>query len=180
MKKLGKFYVRDDEGIFLGYASKSKGYRCYNKRLHKIVESIDVRFEEDIPNRTRSTSCANPPDGHGSEDQDNDEHRKTIEDTELNSKRPSRHTQKNHPEDQIIGDKSVGVQTRRQLTEQTEEVYLAMLSQIEPNKFEEASKDKWWVKAMNKELDQIEKNNTWELIPRPTGSLAQNGYSRIR
>ena len=54
-----------------------------------------------------------------------------------------------------MGDKNVGVQTRRQLTEQTEEVYIAMLSQIEPKKFEEASKDKSWVKAMNEELDQI-------------------------
>ena len=44
-----------------------------------------------------------------------------------------------------------------------------MLSQIEPKKFEEASKDKYWVNAMNEELDQIKKNSTWELIPRPTG-----------
>lgn len=32
---LGKFDVRNDEGIFLGYFSKSKGYRCYNKRFEK-------------------------------------------------------------------------------------------------------------------------------------------------
>ena len=38
---------------------------------------------------------------------------------------------------------------------------------IEPKNFEEASKDEDWVKAMNEELDQIEKNNTWELVPRP-------------
>ena len=44
-----------------------------------------------------------------------------------------------------------------------------MLSQIEPKRFEEAIKDKYWVNAMNEELDQIEKNNTWELVPRPTG-----------
>ena len=42
-----------------------------------------------------------------------------------------------------------------------------MLSQIEPKKFEEANKDKSWVKAMNEELNQIEKNNTRELVPRP-------------
>ena len=106
------------------------------------MESIDVRFDEDLTNKTRSTRCSNPPDDHEDENQDNDELRKATEDTELNSKGPSRHTQKNHPEDQIIGDKSVGVQTRRQLAEQTEEVYLAMLSQIVPKKFEEASKDK--------------------------------------
>ena len=130
-EKLGKYDARADEGIFLGYASKSKGYRCYNKRLHKIVESIDVRFDEDLPNKTRSTSCANPPDDHEDENQENEEQSKTTKDTELNSKGPSRHIKKNHPEDQIIGDKSAGVQTRRQLAKQTEEVYLAMMSQID-------------------------------------------------
>ena len=85
---------------------------------------------------------------------------KTTEDIELKSKGPLIHTRKNHPEDQIIRDKSAGVQTRRHLVEQTEEVYLAMLSQIEPKKFEEANKDKNWVNAINEELDQIEKNKT--------------------
>ena len=37
---------------------------------------------------------------------------------------------------------------------------------IEPKNFEEASEDGDWIKAMNEELDQIEKNNTWELVPR--------------
>ena len=87
-EKLGKFDARADEGIFLVYASKSKGYRCYNKRLHKIVESIDVIFDEDLPNRTRSTRCSNPPDNHEDENQDNDELSKATKDTELNSKCP--------------------------------------------------------------------------------------------
>jgi hypothetical protein len=38
---------------------------------------------------------------------------------------------------------------------------------IEPTCFEEASKDEFWNKAMDEELDQIEKNDTWELVPRP-------------
>ena len=41
-----------------------------------------------------------------------------------------------------------------------------MLSLIEPKTFAEASKDEDWIKAMNEELDQIEKNQTWELVPR--------------
>ena len=108
-----------------------------------------MRFDEEPPNNTRDTDCYSPSENHEEENQDDEETSKTIEDTELISKAPSRYTQKNHPEDQIIGDKRVGVQTRRQLTEQTEEVYIAMLSQIEPKKFEEASKDKSWVNAMN-------------------------------
>jgi hypothetical protein len=38
---------------------------------------------------------------------------------------------------------------------------------IEPNNFKEASKDEFWNKAMDEELDQIENNDTWELVPRP-------------
>jgi hypothetical protein len=37
----------------------------------------------------------------------------------------------------------------------------------EPGNFEEASQEDNWIRAMNEELDQIEKNNTWELVPRP-------------
>jgi hypothetical protein len=41
------------------------------------------------------------------------------------------------------------------------------LSTVEPNSFEEASRDEFWIKSMKEELDQIEKNDTWELVPRP-------------
>jgi hypothetical protein len=43
---LEKFYTRSDEGIFLGYCTKSKAYQCYKKRLNKIVESTNVRVDE--------------------------------------------------------------------------------------------------------------------------------------
>ena len=42
-----------------------------------------------------------------------------------------------------------------------------MLSTIDPTSFEEATNDKFWVKAMEEELVQIEKNETWELVRRP-------------
>jgi hypothetical protein len=38
---------------------------------------------------------------------------------------------------------------------------------VEPKNFNEASKYVNWLKSMNEELDQIEKNNTWEVVPRP-------------
>jgi transposase InsO family protein len=50
-ENLGKYDDRADEGIFLGYATYSKGYRCYNKRLHKMVDCIDVKIDEGIPTR---------------------------------------------------------------------------------------------------------------------------------
>ena len=48
-----------------------------------------------------------------------------------------------------------------------EQSYIAFLFTMEPKNFEEASEDEDRIKAMNEELDQIEKNNTWELVPRP-------------
>jgi hypothetical protein len=73
--------------------------------------------------------------------------------------------QKNHPSDHIIGNKNVGVETRRRIYS-LEQQHLALLSTIEPSSFEEANKDENWVKSMNEELDQIENNDTRELVPR--------------
>ena len=41
------------------------------------------------------------------------------------------------------------------------------MSQVEPKSTKEACKDENCVKAMNEELDQIEKNQTWDLVRRP-------------
>ncbi len=43
---LGKYDDMADEGVFLGYATNNKGYRCYNKRLHKMVDCIDIKIDE--------------------------------------------------------------------------------------------------------------------------------------
>eukprot|EP00253_Pinus_taeda_P028508 PITA_28508 len=83
----------------------------------------------------------------------------------VEEKTPSRYVQKNYPETQILGQKEAGVQTRRTISEASS--YLALLSSTEPRNVSEACKDECWIKAMNEELDQIEKNNTWELVPRP-------------
>jgi hypothetical protein len=74
-------------------------------------------------------------------------------------KTPRKRVQKNHPSDQIIGNKDVGVETRRRIRS-PEQMHLELLSMIEPNSFEEVSKDEFWNKAMDEELDQIEKNDT--------------------
>jgi hypothetical protein len=38
---------------------------------------------------------------------------------------------------------------------------------VKPKNFNEAGEYENWLKSMNEELDHFEKNNTWELIPRP-------------
>jgi hypothetical protein len=48
--------------------------------------------------------------------------------------------QNNHPSDQIIGIKDVGVETIR-IIRSPEQKHLSLLSTIEPRNFEEANKD---------------------------------------
>ena len=71
-----------------------------------------------------------------------------------------------HPQEQIIGDKHASIQMRERTTS-SECANLCLLSQIEPKSYKEASMDEFWVNSMKEELSQIEKNKTWELVPRP-------------
>jgi hypothetical protein len=101
------------------------------------------------------------------EEEDEENQTETEEKVQqVSPKTPRKRVQKNHPSDQIIGNKDAGVETRRKICS-PEQTHLALLSTIEPNCFEEANKDEFWNKAMDEELDQIEKNDTWELVPRP-------------
>ncbi|GJV38668.1 retrovirus-related pol polyprotein from transposon TNT 1-94 [Tanacetum coccineum] len=43
---LGKLKAKADTGIFVGYAPNRKGYRIYNNRTRRIMETIHVQFDE--------------------------------------------------------------------------------------------------------------------------------------
>ena len=43
---IGKFDGKSDEGIFLGYSTKSKAYKCLNSNTKKVVESENVEVDE--------------------------------------------------------------------------------------------------------------------------------------
>ena len=68
-ENLRKYDDRVDEGIFLGYATNSKGYRCYNKRLHKMVDCIDVKIDEGIPAREVYSNESSTEDTTKAEDE---------------------------------------------------------------------------------------------------------------
>ena len=57
----GKFDVKSDEGIFLGYSCKSKAYRCLNLSTHKVIESAHVKVDEFAEN-TKEESKKEPKD----------------------------------------------------------------------------------------------------------------------
>ncbi|GKD43965.1 retrovirus-related pol polyprotein from transposon TNT 1-94 [Tanacetum coccineum] len=46
---LGKMKPKADIGIFIGYSKSSRGFRIYNRRTKKIIETIHVKFDELTP-----------------------------------------------------------------------------------------------------------------------------------
>jgi hypothetical protein len=43
---MGKFDSRVDKGVLVGYSRIRKSYKCFNLRLKKIMERINVTFDE--------------------------------------------------------------------------------------------------------------------------------------
>ena len=43
---MGKFDSHVDKVVLVGYSSTSKTYKCYNMRLNKVVERINVTIDE--------------------------------------------------------------------------------------------------------------------------------------
>ncbi|GJV51816.1 retrovirus-related pol polyprotein from transposon TNT 1-94 [Tanacetum coccineum] len=43
---LGKMKPKADIGVFIGYSETSRGFRIYNQRTKKIMETIHVKFDE--------------------------------------------------------------------------------------------------------------------------------------
>lgn len=46
-QKRSKLDEKSEKGIFIGYDSKSKGYRIYNLNTEKVIVSRDVEVDED-------------------------------------------------------------------------------------------------------------------------------------
>jgi len=59
------------------------------------------------------------------------------------------------------------MQTQRRMISTPKKTDIPLLSLIEPETYTQSSKDPHWVKAMEEEMSQIEKNKKWELAPHP-------------
>lgn len=185
-KAVGKFDARSDEGIFLGYSTKSKAYRCFNLRLKKIIESAHVKIDEKFMVQERyhdySPMIEEEPKPSTTEtvveemfdsinllfnDLETSEEETQKEDESVSPKIP-KFTSRYHSKNDIIGDQSGKVITRSQAKNLASNEVVCLLSQIQPLSVEDACNDLDCHDAMKEELGQIIKNDTWELVPRPS------------
>ncbi|CAL8152291.1 unnamed protein product [Prunus armeniaca] len=156
--------------VFLGYGSCEKGYRLYNLVTGKVIISRDVVFNEDASwdwNAQQECSVSVPLTEMMSKKEEE------INDTTVMQ------AESLVANDVLLEDnkkESAGIDTGahdidhtplkyKSLTEVYERCNICI---IELETFEEAIKDASWQKTMETELEMIEKNDTWELVKRPS------------
>ncbi|GKA13680.1 putative ribonuclease H-like domain-containing protein [Tanacetum coccineum] len=75
---------------------------------------------------------------------------------------------KGHPLENIIGELERPVSTRLQLHKQALFCYYdAFLTSVEPKNYKDALTQACWIETMQEELNEFERLEAWELVPRP-------------
>jgi len=185
--KRGKLDDKSFPCIMLGVSDESKGYRLFDPKVKRIVVSKDVLFEEEKGwdwgtnyKEQLETELVWSDDELHSDDGEQQQHNdgiqledNTLEDnTELEevgetSAVPRRERlQPTWMQDYVSG---AGLSEE----EEGEEATAYMVQNVindDPVQFEEAIKHEKWRKAMDSEMQSIEKNHTWELTDLPVGA----------
>ncbi|GJQ93483.1 retrovirus-related pol polyprotein from transposon TNT 1-94 [Tanacetum coccineum] len=177
---LGKFDVKVDFRIFIGYASAKKPFRIYNRRTRIIIETIHVMFDEltamaseqfssgpGLQGMTPATSSTElgsnlflkafaPRAGSSFEELPKTP---TFHDDPLNE---------SPQEDSTSQGSSSNVRQLHTLLEYfgrwTKDIHIAKL---EPKNFKQAMIEPLWIDAMQEEIHEFERLKVWELVPCP-------------
>ncbi|GJQ96190.1 retrovirus-related pol polyprotein from transposon TNT 1-94 [Tanacetum coccineum] len=100
---------------------------------------------------------------------------RNIDNTDVHSFQPQSHDfrwTRDHPLEQVRGNPSMPVQTRRQLATDLEMCMFALtVSIVEPKNIKEAMADSAWIEAMQDELHQFDRLKVWELVDKPFGKM---------
>ncbi|GFV48579.1 retrovirus-related Pol polyprotein from transposon RE1 [Trichonephila clavipes] len=173
-----KFDMRAKMGIMMGYAQRTKGYRIWLIDENKLVETINVRFDENkrgINFRQKVNSNLgynlNLPDYYDDED-DSDRAKdsltsrlvsKTSTETPSTSEKPDVSSD-NHS---LIPCTEVKWIRNIDLSEQQEAL---MVEVTIPNCYKQAIRSRdasKWHDAMDKEINVMKERNVWDLVDHP-------------
>ncbi|KAK2381799.1 putative mitochondrial protein [Trifolium repens] len=123
----------------------------------EVVEASEAQMEIAVDEVLPTTTV------EASEDTSEDE---TQEDSETNEapKRTFKY-KSSHPEDLILGNKNSPRKTRSAF--QQNDSLIGLISMIEPKTVDEALTDDGWIIAMQEELNQFQRNDVWDLVPKP-------------
>lgn len=187
-EKRGKLDDKSNTCILLGFSEESKGYRLFNPATKKVVVSRDVVFEEmkgwrwegdqDEPELKWSGD-----DQTWEEDESDGEEEPAINEIAEDTQAIAREGRMVARQPQAIAREGKR-QTKRpgylsdyvtENEEEEDEVNMVLINMVltnssDPTTFEEAQKSSKWIRAMDAEIESIEKNQTWVLTNLPKGS----------
>lgn len=190
-----KFDPKVDVAYLVGYSSTSRAYRVFNRRTLTLEESIHVTFDEHAIMSKEGTAVSVAgskveddteflqqrwldfseqgvgPDAPAADAAEENEAVQPLGAEETAAAEPTQQQlprdwkyAAGHPREQILGDPGDRVRTRSSFRHACQ---AAFVSTVEPLDTDEALQDAAWVSAMQEELVQFERNQVWELVPRP-------------
>ena len=172
MKKLDD---KAEKCVFFGVSDASKAYKLFNPLTKKVVTNRDVVFYEENtwdwkgqqPNQVLVDNDAEQEHVHAPI-----MHENSTKTTQTTTKTSQSVAEVNEKEAQSIG----RVRSRPAWMEDYEVTGLSnpithfgFFADCDPTTFESAVKEEIWRKAMDDEINSIEKNNTWEMCNLPKG-----------
>nr|GFB66068.1 retrovirus-related Pol polyprotein from transposon TNT 1-94 [Tanacetum cinerariifolium] len=183
---IGKLGAKGDIGFFIGYSAESCAYIIYNRRTKKIMETMNVTFDE--LSAIAFEQCSSKPElnsltsGHISSGPDH-----TYAPSTITTQQPSEgeldllfeamyddyiggqpsatartvsptQEPQDHPLEQVIGEPSRPVLTRNQLRSDGDMcMYALSMSTMEPKNVKEAMTDPAWIDSMQEEILQFKR-----------------------
>ncbi|KAM1810903.1 hypothetical protein ACFX12_027595 [Malus domestica] len=185
-EKRTKLDDKSEKFIFIGYDSNSKGYKLYNPNNGKLVISRDVTFDEE----GEWDFCSHAGDLHffpQFEEENEQGMMEQAREVQQESTTPlASPTSINHGNSPASASSSGSLNERevprtrslRDLYEVAERLdnptLFCLFADCEPVDFQKAMQDTKWRKAMDEEIEAIQKNDTWEL------AILLKGHKAIR
>nr|GFB74106.1 hypothetical protein [Tanacetum cinerariifolium] len=160
IRKLG---AKGDISFFIGYSANSYAYRVFNRRTKKIMETMNVSFDElsamAFEQRSSKLRLQSMTSGQISSGLDH---------TYAPSTTTTQQQLKDHPLEQVIGEPSRPVLTRNQLRSDGDMcMYALTVSTMEPKNVKEAMTDPAWIESMQEELLHFKRLDVWVLVLAP-------------
>eukprot|EP00253_Pinus_taeda_P032482 PITA_32482 len=174
-----KLDSKGEKCFFIEYSEESKASRLYIPSTKKVFVSRDVQFIEEeawdgsIEKTVNVKNCLS----HDEDDEEMAEiHPQTAAPTQGQQGTPLRRNESASPSTPESGNSGASSSTctpneRGKKFRNLSDIYNESLycHVDDPIHFEDAIKDRKWIKAMDEEINAIERNKTWDLVELPKG-----------
>ncbi|KAG8480261.1 hypothetical protein CXB51_024850 [Gossypium anomalum] len=178
----GKLEPRSIKCVFLGYKAGVKRYKLWCPENRKVVISRDVVFDETamLPNLSLK-DCSNKENQKQVEHQINTESTPQVS-TKIENRvasSPQYSIAKNRTKREIKPPKKYA---EADLVAYALNVAEDIDANQEPSNYSEAiscEDSEKWMFAMQKEMESLHKNKTWDLVKLPKARLVAKGYSQV-